>query len=84
MFADPLQDVDQVGVGVHDVHPAGDQQALDDSYPPGADLGGGEQPVSFAHRYGPKSSFEVVSPPLTSVAVIFGNPGGFWLNLSSN
>ena len=49
MLADALQDVDQVGIGFHAVQPAGDQQTLDDTHPAGADLGGGEQPVSFAH-----------------------------------
>ena len=36
-IADALQDVDQVGVGVHAVQPAGDQQFLDDTHPAGAD-----------------------------------------------
>ena len=40
MFADALQDVDQVGVGVHAVQLAGDEQALDDSHPSGAHFGG--------------------------------------------
>jgi len=31
MLADSLQDVDQVGVGIDAVEPAGDDQALDDA-----------------------------------------------------
>jgi hypothetical protein len=43
--ADALEHVDQVGVGVDAVQPAGGQQALDDANVPGADLGPVEQPV---------------------------------------
>ena len=45
VFTDALQDVDQVGVGIYALEPAGDQQALGDADAFGADLGPGEQPV---------------------------------------
>ena len=40
MLADALQDVDQVGVGIDAVEPAGDDQALDDADVFGAQRGG--------------------------------------------
>jgi hypothetical protein len=44
MLADALQDVDQVGVGIDAVEPAGDDQALDDADLFGAQLGPAEEP----------------------------------------
>ena len=46
MLADALQDVDQVGVGIDAVEPAGDDQALDDADVFGAQLGPAEEPRS--------------------------------------
>ena len=43
--ADAQQDIDQIGVGVDALQPAGDQQALDDPDALGADFGPGKQPV---------------------------------------
>ena len=45
MEADPLQHVDQIGVGIDALQAAGGQQALDDADVLGADLGPAEQPV---------------------------------------
>jgi len=44
MLADSLQDIDQVGVWIDGVQPAGDDQALDDADLFGAELGPTEQP----------------------------------------
>ena len=38
VLADALEDIDQVGVGIHLLQPAGGQQALDDADPLGAQL----------------------------------------------
>ena len=62
MLADALKDVDEVDIGVDIVEPAGDEQALDDAHPSGADFGGGEQPVSFSHGNGTKGALEVIMP----------------------
>ena len=74
MVADALQDVDETGTGVHIVQSAGDEQPLDDPHPLGTDLGGGEPPVSFSHRYGAKGEFEVIGIDGHTDAM---NPGGF-------
>jgi len=42
MLVDPLQHIDQVGVRIDAVQPAGGQQALDDADVPGAGLGPAE------------------------------------------
>jgi hypothetical protein len=47
VLADALQDINQVGVGVDPLQPAGHQQALDQADALGADLGPGEEPVLF-------------------------------------
>ena len=47
MRTDALEDIDQVGVGIHRVQPARDQQTLDDCDALRGDLARGEQPVPF-------------------------------------
>ncbi len=44
MLADALQDVDQLGVGIDAVEPAGDDYDLNDTELFGAQLGPAEQP----------------------------------------
>jgi len=46
MSANALQHIDQIGVGIDVLQPAGDQQALDDADVFGPDLGPVEQPVA--------------------------------------
>ena len=50
MYADALEYIGQVGVGVHLVQPASHQQTLDDSDALRTDLARSEQPVPFPER----------------------------------
>jgi hypothetical protein len=45
VFTDALQHVDQVGVGIDPLQPAGHQQGLDQADALGADLGPGKEPI---------------------------------------
>jgi len=60
VLAHTLQDVDEVGVRVDVVQPAGGDQALHDAGVFGADLGPAEQPIASAHRNCAQGSFEMV------------------------
>ncbi len=60
MLADALQDVDQVGVGIDAVEPAGDDQALDDADVFGAQLGPAEEPRFSAHGNNAQRALEMV------------------------
>ena len=60
MQGDALQYVDQVGVGIDLVQPAGRQQALDDTDMPGTDLAPAKQPVLAPHRDDPQGSLQMI------------------------
>ena len=62
MDADALEDIDEIGVGVHRVEAAGREQTLDDTHALGADLGGCEEPIAFSHRNGAQRALEMVMP----------------------
>ena len=46
VLADALQDIDEVGVGIHALEPAGHEETLDDADALGAELRPREQPVA--------------------------------------
>jgi len=60
MLADALQYIDQVGVGIDAVQPAGDDQALDDTDLFGAQLGPAEEPGFSAHGNDPERTLEMI------------------------
>ena len=60
MLADPLQDIDQVGVGIDAMQAAGDDQALDDADVFGTELGPAEDPVLASHGDDSQGALQVV------------------------
>ena len=58
--AEVLQRLDQPGAGLLSVQGAGEWQAVDKAHPSGADFGGGEQPVSFAHGGRAQGAYQVI------------------------
>ncbi len=58
--ADPLQYIDQVSVRVDTLKSAGDQQALDNPDPFGADLGPTKEPVLFTHGDRPQTALQMI------------------------
>ena len=60
VFADPLQHIDQVGVWIDAVEPAGDDQALDDAYVLRPEFGPAEEPGLAPHRHNTQRSFKVI------------------------
>ena len=52
--------IHQVGVGIHTLEPAGNQEALDDTDAFGADLRPGEQPVLLSLGDGAQGALQVV------------------------
>jgi hypothetical protein len=60
MLAVALQDVDEVGVGIDAVEPAGDDEASDDADLFGTQIGPAEQPRLSAHGNNTQRALEVV------------------------
>src|SRR6185437_6953406 len=60
VLADALQDVDEVGVHVDAMQPAGDDERLDDANMLGAELRPAEVPIFTPHRYDSQGALKVV------------------------
>ena len=60
MGIDPLEDIDQIDVGIDALEATRSQQALDDADMPGADFRPTEQPVAAAQRNGANLPLQMI------------------------
>ena len=60
VYADPLQHIDQVSVGIDAVQSASDDEALHDAKMLGAELGPAEQPVFAPHRDDTQAALQMI------------------------
>ena len=77
MPVDPLQHIDQIGVGVHTLQLAGGEQTLDRANALRDEFRPGEQPVAPAHRDRPQTRTDCLAvAPLVNGGVIMYQRGG--------